>query len=85
MVGAHRHVPRSTSGRLPALAGPDGRTRLLPSSEIHTRVAATGLVSTPDTSQLVTMDWFGLGPAVAGELLQHHGAYSTTHYPGLGG
>jgi hypothetical protein len=26
------------------------------------------------------MDWFGLGPAIAGELLQHHGAYSTTHY-----
>jgi hypothetical protein len=84
MAGAHRHVPWSVSGRFLAPAGPDGRARLLPSSGIHTRVAAAGLVSTPVTSQLVTMDWFGLGPAVAGELLQYHGAYSTTHYPGLG-
>jgi hypothetical protein len=84
MVGAHRHVPQSTSGRFPAPAGPDGRARLLPSSG-HTRAAAAGLVPAPDTNQLVTMNWFGLGPAVAGELLQHQGAYSTTHYPGLGG
>jgi hypothetical protein len=49
-----------------------------------TRAAATCFVSAPGTSQLVTLDWIGLGPAVAGELLQHHGAYSTTHYPGLG-
>jgi hypothetical protein len=31
------------------------------------------------------MDWFGLGPAIAGKLLQHLGAYSTTPYLGLGG
>jgi hypothetical protein len=77
MTGAHRHVPQSASGRFPAPAGPDGHARLLPSSGIHTRAAAAGLVSALGTSQLVTMDWFGLGPAVAGELLQHHGAYST--------
>jgi hypothetical protein len=85
MAGAHRHVPRSASGRFPVPAGPDGRARLLPSSEIHTRATAAGLVSAPDTSQLVTLDWFRLGPAVAGKLLQHHGAYSTTRYPRLGG
>jgi hypothetical protein len=78
MAGAHRHVPRSTSERLPAPAGSDGRTRLLPSSGIHTRAAAGGPIPARGTSQLVTMDWFGLGPAIAG-------AYSTTHYPGLGG
>jgi hypothetical protein len=80
MAGAHRHVPRSTSGRFPAPTGPDGRARLLPSSGIHTRAAAADLVPAPGTSQLVTMDWFGLRPAIAGELLQHHGVYSTTHY-----
>jgi hypothetical protein len=85
VAGAHRHIPRSASGRFSAPAGPDGRARLLPSSGIHTRAAAAGLVSIPDTSQLVTLDWFGLRPAVASELLQHHGAYSTTRYPGLGG
>jgi hypothetical protein len=85
VAGVHRHVPRSTSGRLPAPAGPDGHTWLLSSSGIHTRTAAAGFVSAPSTSQLVTLNWFGLGPAVAGELLQHHGAYSTTHYPRLGG
>jgi hypothetical protein len=81
MVGTHRHVLRSTFGRLPAPAGPDVRARLLPSSEIHTWAAA-GPVLAPDISQLVTMDWFRLGPAIIGNLLQHPIAYSTTHYPG---
>jgi hypothetical protein len=85
LAGAHRHVPRSASGRFPAPSGTDGRAQLLPSSGIRTRATAADLVSAPDTSQLITMDWFRLGPAVASELLQHHGAYSTTHYPGLGG
>jgi hypothetical protein len=86
VVGAHRHVPRPTSGQLPAPAGPDARARLLHGSGIHARAAAAGLVLAPGASQLVAMDWFGLGPAVAGELVQHPGAYSTTHcYLGLGG
>jgi hypothetical protein len=58
---------------------------LLPSSGIHTRAAAAGPVLAPGTSQLVIMDWFRLGPAIPVELLQYPGAYSTTHYPGLGG
>jgi hypothetical protein len=38
------------------------------------------------TLHLDAANWFGLGPAVAGKLLQHPSAYSTTHcYPGLDG
>jgi hypothetical protein len=60
-------------GRLPVPAGPDGRARLLHDSGIHARAAAAGPVPAPGTSQLVIMDWFLLGSAVAGELLQHPG------------
>jgi hypothetical protein len=57
MAGAHCHVPRSTSGRFLAPTGPNGCARLLPSSGIHTRATATGFVSAPGTSQLVTLDY----------------------------
>jgi hypothetical protein len=76
---------RGTSSCTPVHFRAASSARLLPSSGIHTWAAAAGPVLAPGTSQLVTMDWFGLGPVIAGELLQHHGASSTTHYPRLGG
>jgi hypothetical protein len=75
VAGAHHHVPRPVA-HWPAMAtGLHGHDRALHPIGLCPR-AATAVPIGPScaSSELGTLEQRGLGPTVARELLQHHGA-----------
>jgi hypothetical protein len=75
VVGAHSHVPRPDAHRPAATADFHGHNGALHPTGLCPR-AATAIPVGPSyaSSELDTLEWRGLGPAVARELLQHHDA-----------
>jgi hypothetical protein len=83
MAGADRHVPRPGTYGTAVFAGLSGHTRSLHAPRIHARAAATATVLAGRTcsfSRLDILEWRRLGPAIARELLQHHGAPTTSYW-----
>jgi hypothetical protein len=87
MVGVHHHVPLPGTYGLAAPAGFPTHARSLHALRIHAWVAAATVPAarTYSFSRLDNLEWCGLRPAVANELLQHHGAPTTSClHPRLG-
>jgi hypothetical protein len=82
VAGAHRHVPRPIAHRPATAAGFHGHDEALHPTGLYPQEAAT-VPAGPScaSSELGTLERRRLGPAVARELLQHHGA---TTAPQLG-
>jgi hypothetical protein len=75
VVGAHRHVPRPGAHRPAAGAGFHGYDGALHLTRLCPRAATAVPVGLSYASSgMGTLEQLGLGPAVARELLQHHGA-----------
>jgi hypothetical protein len=82
IVGAHRYIPRPIAHWPLMVAGFHGHDGALHPTRLCPRAAAV-VPAGPSCASfgLGTLEWCGLGPAVAHELLQHRGA---TAAPQLG-
>jgi hypothetical protein len=91
MAGAHYRLPRPSAHRTATSVGLHGHAGPLSVTRVPTQPAAGTAVVLPVgrsyfLTRLEPLGWHELGPAIAGPLLQHHGAPPTTDFgPGLGG
>jgi hypothetical protein len=92
MAGAHDRLPRTGAHRTAAPACLHGHAGPLPVTRVPARpAAATATAALPagrprSPTRLKPIGRRGLGPAIAGPLLQHHGAPPTSDFGlGLGG
>jgi hypothetical protein len=78
IAGVHRHVPRPTAHRPATAAGFHGHDRTLhPTGLCPWATAAVPAGPSCTSSALGTLERRRLGPTVAHELLQYHGATAT--------
>jgi hypothetical protein len=90
VTGAHDRLPRPGSHRTATSAGLHGHIGPLSVTRVPTWLAAAVAALPAGRSRSLTrlepLGWRGLGPAIAGPLLQHHDAPPTSDFgPGLGG
>jgi hypothetical protein len=88
MAGAHDHLPRFYTRWTAASTGLHGHAGSLYDTWIPAQAVAVAVTADRPRSltRLEPLGWRRLGLAVAGQLLQHHGAPPTSYFgPGLGG
>jgi hypothetical protein len=86
VAGAHHCLPRPGVHMTAASACLHGHTRLLSVTRVPTRPSAAPAGRSRSLTRLEPLGQRGLGPTIAGPLLQHHGAPPTSDFgPGLGG
>jgi hypothetical protein len=88
VAGAHDRLPRPGAHRTAASACLHGHVGPLSVCRVATRLttSAAALPAGHSLTRLEPLGWRGPGPAIAGPLLQHHGAPPTSDFgPGLGG